>query len=110
VKAAVLIAAALVLLVGSWALLGRGGDSLGTKLKQNLNEHPLLHSHHPGAVEAVECDEHVALESPAGDSFYDCLVRYDDGILEPWCASTLGDHPGGATGVSRKRCSAIETP
>ena len=111
-KAAVLLIGVVVLLAAGWKLVGVGGDNLASKIKQTLNEHPLLHFKHPvGVVESVECEDDAAIKVPPhDDSFYNCVVRYDDGALEPWCAATgVSAAPGGFTAFP-EHCSSMDDP
>ena len=104
---ALLIAAVLVTVFFGWKAVGVvRGESLPTMLEDTLNEYPNLRSEdfqHSGAVESVDCDDEVAAKLP-GMSFHDCLVRYEDGTLQPWCVAKHRDAPTDFVG-GPGRCS-----
>lgn len=94
-KAAALVIGVLVLGVGGWKAVGPGGDSLGAKLKDTLNEHPQMHPLRFGVVEAVECEEEVGFVGVGDIPYHQCVVQYDDGVQDPWCVARVRDAPFG---------------
>lgn len=106
-KAAALVIGVLALFVGGWKVVGPGGDSLGPKLKDTLNEHPQMHPHHPGAVEAVECEEEVGFVGYGDVRWHQCVVRYEDGVREPACVTRRSDAPFGLVAVGGTNCSDV---
>jgi hypothetical protein len=104
VKAAALVIGVLVLGVGGWKAVGPAGDSLGAKLKDTLNEHPQMHPLRPGVVEAAECEEEVGFVGVGDIPYHQCIVRYEDGVQDPWCVARVSDAPFGLHVVT-PRCS-----
>jgi hypothetical protein len=106
---ALVIAAVVVTVFFGWKAFGViRGESLAAMLEDTLNEYPnarLGDFQGSGRVESVECDDEVAAKLP-GMSFHDCLVRYEDGTLQPWCVAKYRPAPthfaGGPGGCSTK--------
>ena len=108
VKAAALVIGLLVLGVGGWKVVGPGGDSLGPKLKDTLNEYPLMHRHHPGVVEAVKCEDEVGFVGYGDIPYHQCVVRYEDGVREPWCVARRSESPlNGLVARGATKCSDV---